>query len=240
MKLKAQKRDSSTPRLRRAGEKNKKEKDVVLGIIYGSVKDNISVVCKLRDFEKVYTESGSSGIVELDVDGKSYDVIVKDIQLDNVSGDYYHIDFYAITQDQEIEANVAFEFIGEHSAEKVGGLLNISLTETHIKALPKNLPKSIVIDLAELKEIGDSIRLADIKLPEGAKFIDGLDMETSIISIVTARSVEDAEEANAGEVEIEPEEGEEVEGEEEGDKKEEKASEEEEKPEEKKDVQDNS
>ena len=194
MKLKAQKREKGF----------KVTKGIILGVVYGDI-ENISIFFKKEDFKKVYADAGTSGIIGLDIEGESHDVIIKDIQLDNISGDYYHIDFYAVTKGQEMEATVSFEFVGESQAEKVGGVLNTSLNETHIKALPKDLPKHIEVNLEILKEVGDSIRLIDIKLPDGVNFVEGLDLESSVVSIVAAKSVADEEEANSGEVEIKPE-----------------------------------
>lgn len=203
--------------VKKRAEKFEKIKENILGVVYGGDFENTPITFNLKDFEKIYQEVGTSGIVKLDIEGENHDVVIKDIQLDIASGEYYHIDFYVITKGQEMEVSVVFEFIGEASATKKDGIINISLNEIQVKALPRDLPKHLVVNLDVLKEIGDSIKLSDLKLPTGVKFLDGLDTEAAIVSIIAAKSVADEEEANAGEVEITPEESEEEKEENSGD-----------------------
>lgn len=195
----------------------------VMGVVYGGLSKNTSIIFASKDFEKIYEKVGTSGLIELDVEGEKIEVVIKDIQLDHRTENFHHIDFYAVTRGQKMEAEVAFDFIGEAEAVKKGGVVNISLTEMTIKSLPKDLPSAIKINLEELTDIGQSIKLSDLTLPTGVSYLDDADLETSIVSILEAKSVEDEEKANEGEPDL-TEESEEKEGGEKESKKEEKKS----------------
>jgi len=179
------------------------------GIVYGSgVDENIMVMVRLSEFAKVFSEAGTSQIIDLDINGESHEVLVKDFDLDPVSDRFRHVDFYAITRGEEMEVTVPFEFTGEAPAVKAGNILNKVLTDITVKSTPKNIPAHIEIDLSVLETTADSIRLSDIKLPEGVSFV-AENLEEVVVSVsepkeeveeeVSAENTEEAGETPAEE-----------------------------------------
>lgn len=159
------------------------ERKELRGIIYGGgVDENIIIMMDYNEFAKIYKEAGTSQIINLNIDKDSYKVLVKDIDLNPVTDNFRHIDFYAITENEKMEVNVPFEFIGESSAEKLGNILNKIMLDISINSLPKDIPAHIEIDLSVLETVSDSIRLEDIKLPEGVSFTTE-NMKEVIVSV---------------------------------------------------------
>jgi large subunit ribosomal protein L25 len=167
-------------------------KSQVIGVVYGGdVKENILVILDYNKFNKIFIEAGTSQIISLNIEGEEYDVLVKEFQLNPVTDRFTHIDFYAITKGQEMEVNIPFEFIGESPAVKSGNVLNKVHTDIKVICLPKDIPAHIEIDLSVLETIQDSVRLEDIKLGDGVRFVSE-NMADVIVSV--SAPVEEIEE----------------------------------------------
>lgn len=191
------------------------KKENIVAVVYGKeLEENIHIVLNHNDFEKTFQETGYSTIINLVIDGEEHDVLVKDVQIDPREDKFSHVDFYAIVRGQELEVSVAFNFTGESQAVKQGAVMNTALTEIDVKAMPRDLPSELEVDLTQLEKIGDTIRLEDIKLPEGVSFVDeNLDMTIASVSeAVTAEQEEEAQ-AEGPEFESPEEENKETEGE---------------------------
>lgn len=173
----------------------KKSKNELLGVVYGSnLKENILIQIDNKSFKEVYEKTGKSNIFTLIIDGKDYNVLIKDIQISPLKDNIIHVDFYAVTRNQEIEVEIPFEFINESEAVKLGGILNIAMNKIAVKTLPDKIPPSIKIDLSILKEEGDSIKLKDISLAKNVKFLSD-NLNDTIVSILVAKEeVEEKEE----------------------------------------------
>ena len=170
------------------GQKREKKQDFdgkkqIKAIVYGGgVDENVMVMIDYNPFVKVFTEAGTSQIIELNADGEKYEVMIKDYDLDPVTDVFRHVDFYAITRGAEMEVVVPFEFVGESEAVKAGNILNKVMNEVSIKSVPSKIPAHIEIDLSVLETTADSVRLADIKLPEGVVFLTE-NLEDAVVSV---------------------------------------------------------
>jgi large subunit ribosomal protein L25 len=144
---------------------------------YGHNKTPMNLSVQYIDFSKLYKAAGESTLVELSCAGQqSVNTLIHDVQVDPLSGRFTHIDFYQVNMDEEIETDVALEFVGEAPAVKaLGGVLIRNLDEVKVKCLPKNLPHSLVVDLALLTDFDSQVKVADIVLPSGVAMLDALD-----------------------------------------------------------------
>ncbi len=150
---------------------------LIPAVRYGHGKDSVNLSVPYIDFSKLYKAAGESTLVELSFAGqKPVNTLIHDVQVDPLSGRFTHIDFYQVNMDEEIETEVALEFVGESPAVKaLGGVLIRNLDEVKVKCLPKNLPHSFVIDLAQLVDFDSQVKVSDIPLPEGVEMLDALD-----------------------------------------------------------------
>ena len=177
--LQAQMRDAS-----------KKVKDVrdggeIPAVFYGFKKETTPVTVKKNDFIKVFKEAGETSTVTLNTPNGDFDVLIHDVQHDPRTNDPIHIDFLAVDMTKEIEVDVPFEFVGESSAVKAGGVLVKVMHEVKVSALPSKIPHSISVDISKLDNNDAVVALKDLNVPAGVKIIE--DAETVVASIVVAK-----------------------------------------------------
>ena len=121
-----------------------------------------------------------------------------------------HMDLQRVREDEKLKTNVPLHFLGEEEAPgvKAGGLVSHDLTELEVECLPKDLPEYIEVDVSAL-EIGDSIHLSGITVPEGVTLLElarGEGHDQGVVSVHVKRIVEEVEELPEGEVAAEGEE----------------------------------
>ena len=185
---------------------------LVPGVLYGGDKDPVSIAVKANEFRKaLYTGKLLGHLVTLKYGAETQPVIAKDVQMHPVTDEPMHFDLYRVDEHQEIKIAVPVHFRNhdESPGLKRGGNLNVALHEVTISVPADQIPEELVVDLTGL-EIGDNVRVSDIKLPASAQA--AVDADTVVASITGAQAevaeeapaVEGAEEAPA---EAEAEEG---------------------------------
>jgi large subunit ribosomal protein L25 len=199
---------------------------MIPGVLYGAGKTAHPFAVEERELRRVLTgDHGLHAILDVVFDGQktAHHAVVKEYQLDPTRPRLLHIDLHEVRLDQVIQTQVAVEAFGESPGVKEGGALTLVLREINVEALPMEVPDRLELDISGMT-IGDSLRVADLVVPEGVKVLE--DPESVVATVQPPTKVEEPEveeeEALEGEegVEIEGEEGEgapEAEGETEGD-----------------------
>lgn len=164
-----------------------------------------------KDFQKVEKEAGETGVVELKIGGEVHPVLIRDVQVDPVTDEPLHIDFYQVNLKEKVKVHVPIETIGESPAvESKLGVLLAPLSEIEIEALPSDLPESIKIDISKLQQVDAAILVKDLKIPAGVEILaDPDETVVKIGELVTKEAVEilaeeEAERAEAVEESGEP------------------------------------
>ena len=142
-------------------------------------------------------EAFHSTILEMELNGKSNQVLLRDVQMHPFKPMVLHIDFQRVDANTKLHMKVPFHFSGEENSPAVKMdlcLVNHVVTELEISCLPKDLPEFIAVDLSGLKK-GESLHLADIKLPKGVTPVTHGKANPVIVSVVT--TVEEAAEPAA-------------------------------------------
>lgn len=172
---------------------------LVPGIMYGPKIDAISVAVDVEKLSSAYKKVGKTTLVSLEVEEKGKKeaieniVLIRDVQIHPVTGKFIHVDFYQLPMDQTIEVAVSIEGINEAPGVKEqGGVLVQNLHDIQIKALPKDLISNIEIDLSILTEIGNSISVADLKVPDTVEIL--ADLEEVVFAVNAPRIEEIIEE----------------------------------------------
>ena len=172
-------------------------------VIYGVGQDAQSLTLIRKDFEYMLeNEACFSSILEVQVDGKSQNAIIKDIQRHPAKGFPMHADFLRVRMDQAIKVNVPLHFINEEQCTGVklgGGMIQKQATDIEIQCLPKDLPEYLEVDMLEV-ELGGIVHLSDITLPEGAIATAlelGDDHDLAIASVIAPRGIKDDDEDEA-------------------------------------------
>jgi large subunit ribosomal protein L25 len=175
-------------RLRRQG--------FIPGVLYGR-EQPVAIAIAERDLRHALTGAGGThAVLDVVVDsGKTHSSVLKEYQQDPVRGYITHVDLQEVRLDQPIHASVSLVLSGEPAGVKEGGVLNQVTTTVNIEALPLEVPEHLELDVSGLG-IGESARLAEVKVPEGITILDDLE-ETVVASVALSRA----------EVEEEPVEG---------------------------------
>ena len=164
---------------------------------------NLSVAVELKAFDRVFREQGTSSLIDLEVDGKNHQVLVREVQMDKRRRVPLHVDFYAITAGQKLEVAVPVIFAGTAKGQEEGGQLDVQRREVTIYVLPSQIPHDVTVDISAL-EIGDAVHIGDVRalLPETAEIVD--DEALTLITVLAPR-LEVEEEEVAEEEGAEPE-----------------------------------
>lgn len=156
--LKAKERTSE----RRSQLRELREQGGIPGIVYGYKTENTPISIDNADFIKTMREVGRNGVIHLDVDGKRLNVVLQEYQEDPIRNQVIHADFLAVDLDQEIDADVLVELIGEAAGAKEGGIVQHILHELSVTAKPEEFPEAFRVDISKL-EIGDTISVGEIR-----------------------------------------------------------------------------
>ena len=165
-------------RLRRAGS--------VPAVVYGRGGGELKIMVNEKDFMDTVGFSTSTGIVNLKMGRKSpITAIVKDIQWDIISDRPVHIDFLRVSADQMVSIPVHVHILNVPYGVTMGGVLEHTLHEIIINVRAKDIPSAINLDVEKM-DIGDTMHLSEITLPEGMT----LDMDPAlVVASVVAPSV---------------------------------------------------
>jgi large subunit ribosomal protein L25 len=146
----------------------------VPAVVYGGNAAPEMVSLLRNEFIKEYQKGSiNTKLIELDVAGRKFTVLSKEVQMDPVSDMPIHVDFLRVDKDTKIKVSVALRVINEEKSPgiKRGGVMNIVNRHIDFMCSPFNIPHHIEIDIAEL-EIGQNIHISDVKLSEGVEPVD--------------------------------------------------------------------
>lgn len=187
--LKAQKRDMETKakKLRREG--------YVTGNLFGKeIEGSILLKIEKREAERIQRECMKGSQIMLDVEGKKYDVLIKELDYDPLKRAIIEMDFQALVSGEKVHSVAEIVL---HNKEKVmEGVLEQMLEEISYKALPEDLVDKIDIDCSDLR-LGDSIKVSDLDLAKNKNVDIQTHLDATIVSVIASHN--DTEDADADE-----------------------------------------
>jgi large subunit ribosomal protein L25 len=176
----------------------------VPAIIYGGDKDPEALTLSHNELlRNLQHEAFYSHILMIKTGGSTTSAILRDLQRHPSKPVIMHVDLQRVTADEALRTQVPLHFIGEdkNAAIKAGGLVSHEQTEVEVECLPKDLPEFIEVDISGM-EIGDTLHLSDLKVPEGVTLLElarGESHDQSVVSMHAKRVVtEEEEEAGEG------------------------------------------
>lgn len=159
-----------------------RKQGLVPAVFYGKKEKSTPISVEKVSFKKIWKEAGESSIITLKTEKGDIDSLLYEVQVDVVTGEPIHADFYTVDKDTVIHANIPLEFIGSSPAVKdLGAILVKVMHEIEVKSLPKDLPHKIEVDLSSLAVIDSQITVADLKLPHG---VTTTEKSTEIVALV--------------------------------------------------------
>ncbi len=168
-------------RLRRQG--------LIPGVLYGR-EEPVAISIPERDLRSALTTRGGlNAVLDVVVDGgKTHSSVLKEYQQDKIRGHITHVDLQEVRLDQPIHATVPVTLHGEPAGVKEGGVLTQVTSEVNVEALPMEVPEHLEADISEM-QIGDTLRLSAVKLPDGVTLLD--DPDEVVLASVTQPRTED-------------------------------------------------
>lgn len=165
-------------------------------VVYGARENGkapvgVAVAAAPKDVLRILrSEAGANTLITLTLDGRESQVMVKEYQLDPVTHQLLHADFYQLAMDREITVTVPVHINGESKGVKLqGGMLDFVTREVQVTCLPANIPERIEIDVTELA-LHEAIRLRD--LPPNPKWKALSEPETMLVHIILPKAEEAA------------------------------------------------
>ena len=168
----------------------------VPAIIYGGKKDAEKISILHKDITKALeNDAVYSSIISLSIDGKAEDTIIKDIQRHPAKQIILHMDFLRVSKTTKLQTRVPLNFINEDICVGVklgGGLIAHTMTDIEVSCLPRDLPESIDVDMAEV-DVGQIVHLSDLTLPDGVESVSlsqGADYDLTVATVNKQKAVE--------------------------------------------------
>jgi large subunit ribosomal protein L25 len=181
--------DASIRNTKSRGEVNSlRLKGEVPAIIYGGTEKNQKISLSKKQVKSLIDqENFLSNMINLKIDKEMVKVLPREVSYDNLTDDPIHIDFLRIVKGAKIIIEIPVKFINNEKSPglKRGGVLNIVRRKIELKCATENIPNELVVDLEGL-EIGTSIKISSINLPENVKpTIQGRDFVVATVAAPT-------------------------------------------------------
>jgi len=184
-------------------------------VVYGHHTDTTPITLDAREFAHVFHRVGRTHLIDLEIDGRTDKVLVKEVQIHPRRHGPIHVDLHQVSLLEKLQVEVPVVVIGESQAVKQNEAdVQINAHTVKVECLPTDIPESFTVDITSLANIGDAFRVSDLAPVANVTVID--DPEEVIVKIAPRRElvVEEEEEAAAAEgEEAEGAEGEAAEGE---------------------------
>jgi len=158
-----------------------RRKGLIPAVLYGAHLDPLHVALSETDVQKLFSQITRSTMVELWVDGESYRVFVKDVQIDPITTKFLHLDFYVPEAGRALEIAIPVKIQGEAPGVKAGGVLELVHPEIPVEAPPEKIPPHIVVDVSKLG-LDEAILVRDLPWPEGVRPL--LPPEDAVVVVV--------------------------------------------------------
>lgn len=179
------------------GARATRREGLIPGVIYGGTLDPVSIAVPMNVVKKNLGKGTLlSNVINIDHKGERQQVLVRDIQFDPVSDTPLHIDLYRVDDDQIISVEVTVRFMNDAESPglKRGGVLNVVRHQVELDSPAGRIPEEVIVDLTGV-EIGDSIHISSVQLPEGVTPTIK-DRDFTIATVVGSRASVEADAAD--------------------------------------------
>ncbi|MFR3139977.1 MAG: 50S ribosomal protein L25 [Lacrimispora saccharolytica] len=183
--LKAEKRDLAVKakKLRREG--------YVTGNVFGKeLEQSIPVKMLSSNVESLLKTTGKGGRILLDLDGQSYNVLIKEVDFNSMKHQITEIDFQVLVAGEKVHSVAEIELLNHDKV--TNGVIQLHLEEISYRAFPEDLTDRIQLDLDGVK-VGDSIKVKDLPFAQNPQIELLTDPEAIVVSVTEVRNTEEAE-----------------------------------------------
>lgn len=185
-----------------SGAKKTRGEGYVPGIFYAQDSEPVAVAAKANELEKVVDEAGTSALVDVNVNGKDYKILFKEIQSHPFKNQLIHFDAYGVNLKEKIKLSIPVVLEGREDIRVEPSVLLQLLEEVEVECLPTSLPSDAIVNVADM-QIGDTLTVADLDVASIDDIAVLTDLEEAVCSLQEPREeeiVEDEDDADAAEV----------------------------------------
>ena len=179
----------------KSANRNLRRSGYIPGVLYGGKDEPKKISIMEKDIVKATEIAGfATQILQISMDGKDVDVVVKEIQRHPATSRVLHADFMRVDPDSKITLVVPIRTLNDESCIGVkvsGGQVNHLINDIEISCLASNLPEQLEIDVQEM-DIGDTVSLSEIKLPEGVEITilqQDEERDQAVVSVTETREM---------------------------------------------------
>jgi large subunit ribosomal protein L25 len=177
-----------------------RQQGLVPAVFYGRAAENILLAVKNDALIKLHKDKKDHSFINLIIDDGKKKIeklsLIKELQVQPLTGKFYHADFYEVDMKRKLTFDVSLTFTGKAVGVDNGGELQHIKRQVTVSCLPANLPDHIEVDVAAL-DIGDSIKVKEMKLPEGITVLDPQDAAVATVAAIKVVKATPAEEEAA-------------------------------------------
>ena len=179
-----------------------RQQGFVPAIFYGRSAENILLAVNNKELLKLHKDKKDHSFIKLIIDDGGKKKIeklslIKELQVQPLTGKFYHADFYEVDMKHKLTFEVSLRFTGKAIGVENGGELQHIKREVKVSCLPANLPDHIDVDVSAL-DIGDSIKVKELKLAEGMTVLDPPDAAVAAVAVIkVVKATPEEEEAAA-------------------------------------------
>lgn len=169
--------------------KRLRRKGLIPAVLYGPGTETVSLSINASDLKTVRKGTEDNLFIKLMIDDAGNQTettsLLKEIQYEPLTGDFFHADFYAFRMDHKLTFDIPIHFQGEPVGIDKGGELQHLKREIKVSCLPSALPEFIPVDIGGL-DLGDAILVRDLSFPEGVHCIDPGEVALAMVTSPSA------------------------------------------------------
>lgn len=174
--------------------------------VYIPHKDSIALELNPHQFQKLLKEVGETGLIYLTIEGetKAVPVLIDEVDHNSVSGDMSHVVFRAVNLKEKITAHIPVEIVGEFKVDEA--VLITVQDSVEVEALPTDFPEKFVLDVSQLKVVGDNFTLADLDFNhDEVSLVVNEDEDPAQVVLISVQQQAEEEPEEVSEEMVEPE-----------------------------------
>jgi large subunit ribosomal protein L25 len=172
----------------KGGARKLRASGLVPAVVYGRGDETLAISVDAHEARLLFqTISVENTLVDLSLDGESIQTLVREVQVHPYRPELIHIDFYRVQTGVKLDLEIPVHLIGTPIGVKMnGGVVQQIIHELPVRTVPSLIPESFEVDVSELN-VGDSIHVSDLTLPEGVEV--KLDPDQTVCSIVVPKGL---------------------------------------------------
>lgn len=192
-----------------------RHEDYLPAVLYGKGEETKTIKMNALEFLKLVRKHGYSSLIDLELDGETLPVIIKEVQNHPVKGNVIHVDFQKLNKDEKVKLTLPISIIGRENAETKETILVQQLNEIEIECLPRYIPQSIEADVSNV-DLNTPLFVSDLEIAKNENITIFRDLQDVVASLTepTSHVEEEDEDEELPEVEVIGEETEETDSEE--------------------------